>query len=619
MKKLHSVFIEDSAGFLLELEEILSSYDSTSAGPEILNNAFRIIHSLKSEAAYLGFEEIATEAHEIESVLDEIRNEKIEGQLQNDLFEKVRSIRRALDNIHLTGLASETDMSMMDDDLIPARNNEYNPEPVVNDFEKRLLREALERDEVLYKLVCEIEDDAPLKHPKLYLIINNLEQIVNVIAYSPSLEKINNDFSRISVILTTLTDESDIYKAVNIDQIKKIQLAKLDYSTFLSPVEKGKDQPENIGSLRVETAQIDKILSYLDELKIRLHEITKYSSTNQDIMPRIRRQISSLGELSDGMEFILKNIRMVRLGDEFKKYPSFVRDLADKLGKKAELIMDLGQIRVDRRVLDLMSDPITHLLRNAVDHGLEHSEERKIAGKAPVGKISLTARQNDGRIIIEVADDGRGIDSRKIYDKALELGLISGDEKDFDILTILTEPGFSTSEEITEISGRGIGLDLVYQKIKDFASAEFSLLNWPGEGTAFILSLPGEFTVLDVLIVRCGEKTIAVPSRNIASTSRVDKDNFSALEDGKLCYKGKPVFTVEGRLYESDSCPDEEIVLEIDHLEKTGYLLADESLFSQQIAEDQMTLLDEGNPFIYSMVLAGRKTEYAFLNPSIIL
>lgn len=616
MKTLQRNFIEDGMEFSTRIEQVLSDLKNRKVEPSSINEAFRLIHSIKSEAAYLGYEKIAGQAHQIETVFEKLRKGgKIKINIR-ELFSKIRAIRNSIETIPAS--IPETD-ELTQKKNIKKIMEETSSGPAIHEFEKQLLTEAQDRGEKLYRLICEIEEDAPLKHPKLYLIINNLEKIANVIAYDPPLNEINNDNSRINIIFSATVPEKEIYNAVNIDQIKKIQLAALEFSTFLKPQGQTSETTESSGVLKVDKNMVDKILSYLDELKIRVHGMNKYAITEDQILPSFRKQIGSLRELTDDMEIILKNIRMVDLAEEFSNYPAFVNEIAENLGKAAVLEVDADNIRVDRQVVDLLADPVRHLLRNAVDHGVEFPEQRKKAGKNEVGNIRLSARQEEGKIIIEVTDDGRGFDRKEIIEKAIEKGIIISEEDAADILSILIEPGFSTKEDITEFSGRGVGLDLVNQKIREFASAEFSCTNWPGEGCTFRIEIPGEFTVLDVLIVRCGERILAIPGRNISGKSDSDRTLFSAQEDGKLLYNNSPVFTIDGRLYDSDSMPDEKIVIEIEHLGKNGCLLADEILFNQQLAEDQLVLIDEGNPYIFAVSLGGRKTEYSYLNPSIIL
>lgn len=616
MKTLQRNFIEDGIEYSSKIEQVLSDLKSGKVEPSSINEAFRLIHSVKSEAAYLGYDEIADKAHKIETVFEKLRKGgKIKINI-GDLFDKIREIKNSIETITIS---STEPFEKTDKKNIKRILEETSAGPKIHEFEKQLLGEAQDRGENLYRLICEIEEDAPLKYPKLYLIINNLEQIANVIAYDPPLKEINNEFSKIDIIFSATIPEKEIYNAVNIDQIRKIQLARLEFSTFLNPRGQINETAEKSSMLRVDKNMVDKILSYLDELKIRVHGLNKYAVSDDRIMPVFRKQIKSLREMTDEMEIILKNIRMVDIAEEFSNYPVFVSELAGNLGKLARLEINADKIKVDRQVVDLLADPVRHLLRNAVDHGIEFPEQRKKAGKNEVGSIRLSAGQEDGKIIIEVTDDGKGFDRKEIIEKAIEKGIIISEEDADDILSILVEPGFSTKEDITEFSGRGVGLDLVYQRIKEFASAEFSCRNWPGEGCTFRIEIPGEFTILDVLIVRCGERTLAVPSRNISAKSDSDNVLFSACEDGKLMYNNLPVFTIDGRLYESDSMPDEKIVIEIEHLGKKGCLLADEILFNQQLPEDQLVLIDEGNPHIFAVSLAGRRTGYSYLNPSIIL
>ncbi|MBN1649354.1 MAG: Hpt domain-containing protein [Spirochaetales bacterium] len=617
MKTLHAAFIDDATQYLQKLEEILTHYNSKKDESENINEAFRLIHSVKSESAYLGYESIAEKSHQIESVFEELRRTGDMALNTLTIIDRIRTIRLEIEKIQQEksskALAETRKKRNLDLGSVSSSG------PKIGEFEKELLAEAQERGERLYRLVCEIDDDAPLKHPKLYLIINNLEQIVNVIAYTPSLKTINNNASQLNVIFSTSVDEKEIYDAVNIDQVKRIQLAGLEYTAFLSTSIVANDAARPGGTLRINSSVIDKILSYLDEMKIRIHGMNKYAKKDTQILPIYRKQLFLIKNLSDEMETILKNIRMVSLKDEFSDLQGFVRELAGQLGKKAELTINTGNIRLDRRIVDQLVDPIRHIIRNAVDHGLETPEKRLDAGKSETGSVDLTVKRDEQKISIEISDDGRGIDREKILKRALELGLIHSIDSDIDILSLLSEPGFSTSEQITEISGRGVGLDLVHQRIKEIAGSGFSYINWPGEGCTFIITLPGEFTVLDVLIVQSAGKTLAVPVRNIERRIETDLSRFSANKDGRLLYENMPVYTAEGRLFESDSLPEEKLCLEIRHLRKKGCLLIDEILFSQQLPEDQLTLIDEGNPHLFSVHLAGRRMEYYYLNPSIIL
>jgi two-component system chemotaxis sensor kinase CheA len=332
----------------------------------------------------------------------------------------------------------------------------------------------------------------------------------------------------------------------------------------------------------------------------------------------IKLQIDGLSELSSGLEQLVKDVSMITLEDSFRNMGRYIRDLAKELGKEAVLELEGCDIKVERRAGEIISEIILHIIRNALDHGIESPPERTAMGKTGSGIIKISAGQVEDKLNITVSDDGRGIDIDKIREIAEFKGLIKEDNKVLDLPSILAHPGISTRDNPDIISGRGIGLDIVNQKIGQFENGEVKISTVKGEGTSFSISIPGGFTLSTFQLVRCGSNVLAVPYKSIESTIRTDRGFYDSNDDGFLFFNGNPVFTIDGRSLATDKTPQEEFGLILKHMDSQGVFLVDEILFLKDIPEERLTLIIEENQYLYKVSTNNIHADFLYLNPAIV-
>ncbi|MCK5201117.1 MAG: hypothetical protein KAR21_22340, partial [Spirochaetales bacterium] len=325
-----------------------------------------------------------------------------------------------------------------------------------------------------------------------------------------------------------------------------------------------------------------------------------------------------LSELTSGLEQLVKDISLITLEDSFRHMGRYIRDLAKDLVQEAILELEGCDIKVERRAGEIISEIILYIIRNALDHGIESPAERTSLGKTGSGKIKISAGRVDDKLNITVSDDGRGIDTDRIHEIAEFKGLTEEDSAEPDLLSILTHPGISTRDNPDTISGRGIGLDLVYQKIGQFENGELKLSTSKGKGTTLSLSIPGGFTLSTFQLVRCGSIVLAVPSKSIKTTIRTDRGSYDSNDYGFLFFNGNPVFTIDGRSLSTDKTPQEEFGLVLKHLDSQGIFLVDEILFTKDIPEERLTLIIEENQYLYKVSTNNRHADFMYLNPAIV-
>ncbi len=285
--------------------------------------------------------------------------------------------------------------------------------------------------------------------------------------------------------------------------------------------------------VKVATAKLEYLVDMVGELVIAESLLHHNPDLTGIKTPRVQRDLAHLGRITGEVQKTAMAMRMVPVGQLFRRMVRLVRDLGRKSGKKAELELFGEDVELDRRLVEELSDPLVHMIRNSMDHGLEMPDERIAAGKPETGKIRLAARHQAGEIHIEIADDGRGLDRDRILAKAKERGMVAAGEQlsDSDIYNLIFKPGFSTAEKVTEVSGRGVGMDVVWKHL-DHLRGRVEIRSTPGRGARFLLRLPLTLAIIDGLVVLCGEERYIVPIFSVREMFRPGPES---------------VFTVQGR------------------------------------------------------------------------
>ena len=431
-------------------------------------------------------------------------------------------------------------------------------ELVFADFEMNAVNEALKKGLGVYEIVVTVDENCILKAARAFLVFKNLEGHGDIIKSDPSVQDIEDEKFDFDFQIVILTEESfdDIIKIIkNVSEIKDADGEEI---TKAFPEEKTEEEPKEekteekakqaskaqssndkkdangskkpagakqqaanskakpVGhTVRVDIEKLDVLMNLVSELIIAKNGLVSASSEegSESINQSFNEQIEYLERVTTNLHESVMKVRMMPIESVVSKFPRMIRDLSKKLDKKMELYMSGEDTELDRTVIDEIGDPLMHLLRNSADHGLESAEVRKERGKSEVGSIFLDAYQDGNNVVIEVRDDGNGIDIEKVKSKAIEKGNITEEQaaimSDKEVIDLLFKPSFSTSDKVTDVSGRGVGLDVVKSKIEALGG-DVEVKSVYGEGSTFIIRLPLTLAIIQALMVKLGDEKYAI-------------------------------------------------------------------------------------------------------------
>lgn len=495
----------------------------------------------------------------------------------------------------------------------------------LEEHEKKAIAKALSLDLNVIGLTVYIQEYCVLKGARAFMINRSLEEHGEIIKLDPSaqdLEDENYDFDYSAFVITKDTPEKIKSYAMSVSEVKEavadyIKLDEKEMQTYLdsmkhdeasvsvpkvgkdssdlkvknTPTQKQTSKPVANRSVRVDIEKLDVLMNLVSELIIAKNSLISSSSSLHDQLEiSFFDQIEYLERVTTNLHESVMKVRMVPIENVVNRFPRMIRDLSKKLDKQMELYMTGEETELDRTVIDEIGDPLMHLLRNAADHGLESSEERQRLGKNPVGSIYLDAYQDGNNVVIEVRDDGKGIDVERIKRKAIERGTITEEQAgrmtDKDIIDILFMPSFSTSDQVTDVSGRGVGLDVVKTKIETLGG-DIEAKTKLGEGSNFIISLPLTLAIIQSLMVKISSEKYALPLGNIQTVENVSSKDIKKVQ-------GKEVLNLRGnvipiiRLGEILNCEnseetDEILVVVVKKGERFAGMVVNELIGQQEI------------------------------------
>ncbi len=655
--KLRRAFIEEAEEILEKLDEALMALEEDTENERIVNEIFRLVHSLKSESAIVGLTNLNELAHTIEDVFDKVRSgaltldqEKLDVILNSvDVMHEIVSevsrggkdidfdIKDVIDSLKL--VCGETVRGKYSIKTVDReRTEEINFEKLweFSDFEILELKEAKERGEKFYRLTCVVDPSSPMKYARAFLVYTNLEQVVNVVKTIPAFDEVveeDEKYSKFVIYLTTDGSEEEVYRATEVDQIQKVELIELSYDDYIKPkrekFEKKAPKPEEQvfkrierSSIRVETKKLDELWRLVGELVIvksriikLLHGIEKSELGTDENGNSIESVIDTFDKVSDGIQQAMMQTRMVPIAVIFDKLPRLIRDLSRKLGKKVRLEISGEDTEIDRSIVEALSEPITHIIRNALDHGIEFPQERIADGKTEEGVIKISAFQEGGNVILQISDDGKGFDVEKIREMALSRHLIKdANISDSEVLQVVFTPGFSTKDEVTELSGRGVGMDVVATKVKEDLKGEVLLETVKGKGTSITIVLPLTLTILNAVVVRCGEHFYAIPVRKTEETVEIVNTELF-YRDGKTFYnyRGReiPVVYLAEILGKGTSKGEENYGVVISHGDEMGCLIVDQLIEEEDLVIKPIDdVINQENTFSGISILGDGKVVY---------
>ncbi|HEX7704961.1 MAG TPA: chemotaxis protein CheA [Thermoanaerobaculia bacterium] len=554
-------FTSEAEELLDTLSRDLVEFESQGKNvrPELINKIFREVHSLKGLAGMLGFGDISELSHSLEDMLDRLRMGKIEitRDLIDLLYDSVDSLNRlviAINDRSLTGLVDMKALTSRIHHIVNAQPERPDDDPLaeltldeqtkksLTEYEEHRLLENVRSGKHIMSV--EVTFDFSDFDEKLRALTQTLSETGEVISTLPAIPTGNVEGIAFRLLYgSTLNDEALQVLAPEAEVISLRKAAApsvIEAADSAIAPEFAVDEEMSLRSLsqtvRVDISRLDHVMNIVGELiieKTQLESLTRAMATQQ-----VRMTSHELGKISRNLDRKLNElqksvieIRMVPVGQIYSKLSRTVRKLARDLNKEIELSLRGEDTELDKMMIEELTDPLMHVIRNALDHGIETAEERHATGKNPVGRITLNAYQQGNSVVLDVTDDGRGIDPVKIREVALQRGLVSEREV-VDLqraYELMFTAGFSTAAEVSEISGRGVGLDVVKRNIQELKGT-IAVTTKPGVGTTFSISLPITLAIIQALVVDAGGETFAIPLTSVEESLRIYSRDIRTVE-----------------------------------------------------------------------------------------
>jgi two-component system, chemotaxis family, sensor kinase CheA len=552
--------------FTSEAEELLDTLSrdlvefeaqGTNVRPELVNKIFREVHSLKGLAGMLGFGDISELSHSLEDMLDKLRMGKVafSKELIDLLYDSVDSLNRLVISINDPSLSGLVDMNGLTsrihhiitnqpqkktDDPFAALTLDEQTRKSLTEYEEHRLHENVRAGKHI--LVLEVTFDFSDFDERLRALTASLVDTGEVISTLPAIPTGNVNGIAFRLLYGSTLDAAAVQiiapHAV-VSSLRKTEAAPVAVAapTPETPfVEEEMSLRSLSQTVRVDISRLDHVMNIVGELII---EKTQLESLTRTLAAQQARMAShELGKIARNLDRKLNElqksvieIRMVPVGQIYSKLSRTVRKLARELRKEIELVLRGEDTELDKMMVEELTDPLMHIIRNALDHGIESPEERRAAGKDPVGHVTLNAYQQGNSVVLDVTDDGRGIDAERIRRVAIDRGLI-GEKEIIDqqrAYELMFTAGFSTAVEVSEISGRGVGLDVVKKNIQDLKGT-IDVITRPGHGTTFRVSLPITLAIIQALIVESGGEKFAIPLTSVEESLRIYSRDIRTVE-----------------------------------------------------------------------------------------
>lgn len=596
------MFIEESKENIQNCNDQLLELEKNPADLTIVNEIFRSAHTLKGMAATMGYEDIANLTHKMENILDAIRNNKlfVTAEMLDVVFDATEDLEEMVLDI-ASGGNGKKDVTNVVERLLALEKGESAGEiqkakeqvaaaalavelprtemkSHYDEFEITVLEQSKEQGFSSYEITVTLRDDCLLKAARVFMVFELLEKMGEVIKSTPSAEQLEEEQFDSEFTITFITKESaeEVEKKImKVSEIDKVWLQPIFFETIKTSDKKlanedvqvnvegaaevkedtaldsagnekkqSNQKAQNMSkTIRVNIERLDILMNLFEELvtdRGRLEQISK-DLNNQELHETVERMSRTTGDLQN----IILNMRMVPVETVFNRFPRMVRQLARDLNKKINLEIVGADTELDRTVIDEIGDPLVHLIRNALDHGIETPDVRAANGKDEEGTVVLKAYHSGNHVFIEIEDDGAGISRKRVLQKAISKGIvteqIAATLTDRQVYELIFSSGFSTAEVISDVSGRGVGLDVVKNTIEALGGS-ISIDSKEGEGSVFSIQLPLTLSIISVMLVEIQKEKFAIPLSSIIETAIVKKEDIMNAHNQQIIdFRGKVV------------------------------------------------------------------------------
>nr|EEK68111.1 Histidine kinase [Bacillus wiedmannii] len=577
---LLNIFFEESEEHLQSLNENVLTLEQNPTDMDVVGEIFRSAHTFKGMSASMEFTEMADLTHKMENVLDEIRhgNIVVNAEIIDVIFECIDNLEKMVADVQQGGMGN-IDVVATKQKLEALLNG--NIEIPTEHIEQKTINND---DAVSHEVHITVEQQAILKAVRAIMCIEALQNVGNVQKTVPSIEEIEADSFgfEFTVFMDTDQSEEELKQVVlHVSEIEKVEVKQghtlkevvskelgtqeamqedLQAATHVESTKEVSKQSANATpaksaaktkngkvenrSIRVQLEKIERLMNMFEESVIERGRIDELAQAiqNKELIEHLNR----LGDISKDIQNVLLNMRMVPIETVFNRFPRMVRMLAKDLGKKIDLQITGEDTEVDKIVIDEIGDPLVHLIRNAIDHGVETVEQRRDAGKNETGTIKLEAFHSGNHVVIQITDDGNGIHKGKVLEKAIKNGVVTESEAnkltDREVFDLIFQPGFSTAEVVSDLSGRGVGLDVVKHTIHSLGG-HLIIDSEEGKGSTFRIELPLTLSIIQSMLVQTNDKRYAFPLGNIVEAIRIKKEDIQSLQ-------GKDVLNYRNQIIE---------------------------------------------------------------------
>ncbi len=593
------VFFEEANELLESLDSDLVLIEH-STDDHLINRIFRAVHTLKGAAGSIGHNPMAHVAHAAETVLDKVRQHEliVTSEMVDVLFVVVDSLKQFLNDV-----VNDRVPSVKVDELVKRLEKQLVQEippqaqlnielPALDAAARQVVQEALANQQNILVIYTEADPAGVAPLARLLQVYLQLEQLgAEIIASVPTVDELEMGVGQqvmISVVATRLPQEQIQEEAASIPDLLSVHVTDLTNATDIllksdteEPVavssvteidtvglavsvnadesiegsggesadedgtSKDASQQRSAGrTVRTSIERLDNLMNLAGELVTDRNRMFKiYEDLShmlaEDQLSMLNDTITHLSTITDRLHDEVVKARMQPIEYVFNKFPRLVRQIGQELGKQVELVLSGQDTEVDRSVIEQVSDPLLHLVRNAIDHGIETVEDRQALGKPLTGWLELSARSEEGNIVITVSDDGRGINAERVKQKAVTMGLITREQAATlsyaEAIDLIFSPGLSTAAEVSDLSGRGVGMDVVRSNIQRLNGSVVAY-STPGAGTTFELRLPLTLAIIPTLLVEVQKQVFALPLTNVLEIFKLDPNTVSTVRKREAAY-----------------------------------------------------------------------------------